>query len=308
MSILFRPYFHDEETAYAKVEGIVWPNGPICPHCGNVDESRIYTLKGKSHRVGLRKCAECRKQFTCKIGTIFESSRVPLHKRLQAIHLMVSSKKGISSNQLHRTLEVTLKTAWFMIHRIREAMRFGDLSPMGSDGRAVEFDETFIGHDKTKKPRGQKKGRSYHHKFKILTLFERKTRRARSIHVEDVSSRTRAPIVCENLSREAHMMPDEASYYTKVQHEFASHGIVHHNKGEYGRGKTHTNTIEGFFSIFKRGMKGVYQNWSRRHLHRNLAMFDFRYNERKIADYERADRMLAGIVGRRLMYRDSSAW
>lgn len=175
MSILSRPYFDNEEAAYEKVESIVWPNGPVCPHCGNADESRIYTLKGKSHRPGLRKCAECRKQFTVKVGTIFESSHIPLHKWLQAIHLLTSSKKGLSANQLHRTLEVTLKTACFMGHRIREAMRSGDLAPMGGNGGIVEVDETSIGHDKTVKPRGQKKGRGYAHKHKVLALVDRET-------------------------------------------------------------------------------------------------------------------------------------
>ena len=308
MSILSRPYFHDEEAAYAKVESIVWPNGPVCPHCGNADETRVYTLKGKSHRIGLKKCAECRLQFTVKIGTIFESSHIPLHQWLQAIHLMVSSKKGISANQLHRTLEVTLKTAWFMGHRIREAMRSGDLAPMGSDGGVVEVDETFIGHDKSKKPRGQKKGRGYHHKYKVFTLVERNTGRARSFHVEEVNSNTLAPMVRDNLSREAHMMTDEAAYYTLVGREFASHGVVRHNQGEYGRDEIHTNTIEGYFSIFKRGMKGIYQHCSKRHLHRYLSEFDFRYSARValgVDDAERADRALRGIVGKRLTYRHS---
>ena len=215
MSILSAPYFHDEAKAFAKLESIVWPDGPTCPKCGAV--ARINKLEGVKdkkgrERLGLWKCYHCRSQFTVRVGTVFERSHVPLHLWLQAMHLMVSSKKGISSNQLHRTLEVTLKTAWFMSHRIREAMRSGDLAPMGSDGGAVEIDETFIGHDKTKKPRGEKKGRGYHHKYKVFTLVERNTGRARSFHVEDVSSNTLAPMVRENLSREARMMTDEASY------------------------------------------------------------------------------------------------
>ncbi len=237
MSILFQPYFHDEEAAYQKVESIVWPNGPICPHCGNVDEVRIYKLQGKSHRMGLRKCGECRKQFTVKVGTIFESSHVPLFKWLQAIFLITSSKKGISANQLHRTLDVTLKTAWFMGHRIREAMRCGDFDLMGGNGGILE---------------------------KVVT--------------------------------------DEASQYKHLNQDF-QHDFVRHGQGEYGRGDT--NTIEGYFSIFKRGMKSVYQHCAKKHLHRYLAEFDFRYSERKIDDSQRDERLLKFIVGRRMTYRDS---
>lgn len=301
MSILSRPYFHDEAAAYKKVESIVWPNGPVCPHCGNADAKRFYVLRGQSHRVGLRKCAECRKQLTVKIGTIFESSHVPLCKWLQAIFLIASSKKGISANQLHRTLEVTLKTAWFMGHRIREAMRSGDLAPMGG---IVEVDETFIGHDYTVKPKHDKKGRGYAHKFKVLTLVERGGR-ARSMVVDDLRAKTLVPILKAQIDREAKIMTDEAGQYTHLSREFAEHGVVHHGRGEYGRGEIHTNTIEGYFSIFKRGMKGVYQHCSKRHLHRYLAEFDFRYNARKVSDTERVEVALAQIVGRRLTYRGS---
>lgn len=303
MSILSRPYFHDEAEAYKKFESIVWPDGPVCPHCGNADAERMYELKGTSHRIGLRKCAECRKQFTVKIGTIFQSSHVPLHKWLQAIFLIASSKKGISANQLHRTLEVTLKTAWFMGHRIREAMRSGDLAPMGG---IVEVDETFIGRDYTVKPKHDKKGRGYAHKFKVLSLVERGGR-VRSVVVDDLKAKTLVPILKEQIDREAKIMTDEAGQYTHLSREFAEHGVVHHGRGEYGRGEIHTNTIEGYFSIFKRGMKGVYQHCSKRHLHRYLAEFDFRYNARKIVDAERADSLIAGIVGKRLTYQTTGA-
>ena len=310
MSILTKPYFHDEAAALAKLEEIVWPDGAVCPHCGSFE--KLYRIKPnpeKKVRLGLWKCGqkECRKQFTVKVGTVFESSHVPLHKWFQAAFLMASSKKGISAHQLHRTLEVTYKTAWFMAHRLREAMRSGDLVPMGSDGGAVEVDETFIGIDRTRKPKGEKKGRGYHHKFKVLTLVERNTGRARSFHVEDVSAKTLAPMVRENLSSEARLMTDEAAYYTLVGREFAEHGIVRHKKGEYGRGEIHTNTIEGYFSIFKRGMKGDYQHCGKQHLHRYLSEFDFRYNHREITDSERAVSLMRGVTGRRLMYRDSSA-
>lgn len=306
MSILSKLYFHNEEAAYAKLESIVWPNGPVCPHCGATD--RIYGLKGKTARPGLRKCGHCRKQFTVKVGTVFESSHVPLFKWLQATYLMCASKKGISAHQLHRTLEVTYKTAWFMEHRLREAMRSGDLTPFGSGGGAVEVDETFIGNDRSIKPKGEKKGRGYAHKHKVLALVDRDTGQARSMVVDDLKAETLAPIVRENLKREARLMTDEASYYTKVGSEFAEHGVVHHGRGEYGRGETHTNTIEGYFSIFKRGMKGIYQHCGKQHLHRYLAEFDFRYNnriKRGLDDRMRTKQALKGIVGKRLTYRDS---
>lgn len=307
MSILSKPYFHDEKAAYAKVESIVWPTGPVCPHCGNVDASRFYPLNGKSHRMGLRKCAECRKQFTVKVGTIFESSHVPLHKWLQAIYLMVSSKKGISSNQLARTLEVTVKTAWFMSHRIREAMRDGAFDPMGGDGVIVEVDETFIGHDTSVKPRHEKKGRGYAHKHKVLALVDRQTGQARSMVVDDLKAKTLVPILRENIAKETKVVTDEAGQYKYLNRDFP-HEYVSHGKGEYGRGEIHTNTIEGYFSIFKRGMKGVYQHCAKKHLHRYLAEFDFRYNNRavlKFGDKERAEIAIKGIVGKRLTYRHS---
>jgi len=303
MSIFNEPQFHNEEAAYAFVEARVWPEGPVCPRCGTFE--RIGKLEGKSTRIGTYKCYECRKPFTVKIGTIFESSHVKMHIWLQAIYLIAASKKGMSANQLHRTLGVTLKTAWFMGHRIREAMRSGDLTPFGSDGGAVEVDETFIGHDRTIKPKGQKKGRGFHHKHKVLSLIDRTTGQARSMVVEDLKASTLGPIVVENLDEEARLMTDEASYYTLVGRMFTEHGVVHHNRGEYGRGDIYTNTVEGYFSIFKRGMKGVYQHCAKRHLHRYLAEFDFRYNNRaalEIDDRQRAENLLRGAVGRRLTY------
>lgn len=308
MSILNAPHFHNEEAAYEFVEARVWPDGPVCPHCG-ATEDHIGKLKGKSTRIGTYKCYACRKPFTVKVGTIFESSHIKLHIWLQAIFLICASKKGISSNQLHRTLGVTLKTAWFMSHRIREAMREGDLKPFGSAGGAVEVDETFVGYDRSVKPKGEKKGRGFHHKHKVLSLVDRDTGQARSMVVNDLKADTMAPLVRENLAREARLMTDEAAYYKVVGREFAQHGIVHHNKGEYGRGEIHTNTIEGYFSIFKRGMKGVYQHCAKEHLHRYLAEFDFRYNNRaalEVNDAERAEKVLRGIIGRRLTYRTAN--
>jgi len=299
MSVLSRPYFHDEQAAYDKLESLLWPDGPICPHCGGM--KRVYELKGASHRIGLKKCGHCRKQFTVKVGTVFESSHVPLYKWLQACYLMASSKKGISSNQLARTLEVTVKTAWFMSHRIREAMREGALDPMGGIGKVVEVDETFIGNDRTKKPHGEKKGRGYAHKYKVLTLVERGGK-ARSMVVDDLKAKTIVPILRERIAEETQIITDEAGQYRYLHRDFP-HDFVRHGQGEWGRGPIHTNTIEGFFSIFKRGMKGVYQHASKRHLPRYLAEFDFRYNRRESEDWERADAMLMGIVGKRLTYQ-----
>ena len=213
MSILSAVHFHDETAAYCFVEAIVWPNGPTCPHCGNADAARIYAITGPKARIGLRTCADCRKQFTVKVGTIFESSHVPMHKWLQAMHLLCSSKKGISSHQLHRLLEVQYKTAWFMSHRIREAMRSGSLAlPMGGDGSSgiVEADETFIGRKK-----GMPKKRAYHHKHAVLSLVERGGD-VRSFHVDKSDSATIMPIVRENIGKKARVMTDEAKYYSKI--------------------------------------------------------------------------------------------
>lgn len=320
MSILSRPYFHDEAAAFAHVEALLWPQGAVCPHCGTVGgHYKLTGVRTKASRKnpdgverhGLYKCGakECRMQFTVRIGTIFEESHLPLHKWLQAIHLVCSSKKGISANQLHRTLETTLKTAWFLGHRIREAMRGDDLTPFGAGGGIVESDETFIGHDKTIKPKHSKKGRGWHHKHKVLTLIDRTTKRARSMVVDDLKAGTIAPIIRANIAKEARLMTDEGGHYTAVGGEFSEHGVVRHGAGEYVRGDAHTNTLEGYFSIFKRGMKGVYQHCGKKHLHRYVAEFEFRYNNRVangVDDAERAILALTGITGKRLKYADSS--
>jgi transposase-like protein len=303
-STLSAPHFHNEESAYAFIEARVWPDGCVCPHCGGVE--RIGKMGGKSTRIGAYKCYQCRKPFTVKIGTIFEGSHVPMHIWLQAIYLIAGSKKGISSNQLHRTLGVTLKTAWFMSHRIREAMRSGDLSPFGQGGGVVEVDETFIGNDRTVKPEGSKKGRGYAHKHKVLSLVDRSTGRKRSMVVDSLKAADITPILEANISREAHVMTDEAGQYKNLDRSFDKHDFVAHGTGEYGRGNIHTNTIEGSFSIFKRGMKGVYQHCDKKHLHRYVAEFDFRYNNREATgfnDATRADALLKGVVGKRLTYQ-----
>lgn len=307
MSILSKKYFHNEAEAFKKLESIVWPDGPVCPHCGNADEKRIYVLAGVRskpsnknpegvERHGLKKCGECRKQFTVKVGTVFEHGRVPLHKFLQATYLMASSKKGISAHQMHRILEVTYKTAWFMCHRIREAMRSGELAPFGSGGGIVEVDETYTG---PKIARG-----SYGKKYIVLTLVDRDTGAARSFEVDRADKATVLPILRENLDKEARVITDEASIYKRLDEEY-THAYVNHSKKQWGRGEIHTNTIEGFYSIFKRGMKGVYQHCSKKHLHRYVAEFDFRYSNRSklgIGDEERTLAAIAGITGKRLTY------
>jgi transposase-like protein len=310
MSVLSDPYFHDETVAIAKLESIVWPNGPVCPHCGGTE--RITVVGGKTARPGLKRCLQCKKQFTAKVGTVLESSHVPVHKWLQVAYLLASSKKGISSHQIHRILGVQYNTAWFMTHRLREAMRDGSFMPFGGNSGAVEVDETFIGHDKTVKPHGAKKGRGYAHKYKVLSLIDRNTGRARSMVVDDLKAATILPIVRANIDRESRVMTDDAGQYLSVKKHFVEHGVVRHSRGEYVNPvdeTIHTNTIEGFFSIFKRGMKGIYQHCGRNHLHRYLAEFDFRYNQRialGVNDLGRTDQAIRGIVGKRLTYRDSS--
>lgn len=287
MSVLSDKHFHDEAAAYRFVEARIWPNGPTCPHCGGVE--RISAMKGKSTRIGAYKCYQCRKPFTVKIGTIFESSHVKMHLWLQAIFLMASSKKGISANQLHRTLGVTLKTAWFMSHRIREAMRSGSLGPLGGNGELVEADETYFGkiaeqpalRSDGKTPFKGKKGKrgGPAGKRAILSLIERGGS-VRTFHVAQATKQNVAELVSENIAHESVLVTDESRLYPVVGKSFSSHWTVRHSAGEYVRGGVHTNTVESYFSIFKRGMRGTYQHCAEKHLHRYLAEFDFRHNNR----------------------------
>lgn len=317
MSVLSKAYFHDEAAAFAQVEALLWANGRACPHCGVVDNS--YPLKGVRskasvknptgvERHGLYKCGACRKQFTVRIGTIFEETHLPLHKWLQAIHLVCSSKKGISAHQLHRTLEVQYKTAWFLEHRIREAMRNGDFSPMGSGGKPVEVDETYVGKIDAISRKELREAGAIGGTFKnvVLTLVERGGS-ARSFHIDNASVASVLPILNANLARETALVTDSAALYRgQIGKSFGSHETVDHSAFEWGRGPVHTNTVEGYYSIFKRGMKGVYQHCSEKHLHRYLAEFDFRYSNRSalgVEDQERAERALVGTKGKRLTYR-----
>ncbi|KAF2990979.1 IS1595 family transposase [Methylocystis sp. MJC1] len=313
MSVLSKPYFHCEEAAFAHLESILWPNGPGCPHCSSVSEKH-YDLR--KTRLGLRKCCNCRKQFTVKVGTVFESAHIPLNKMLQAVYLMSASKKGISAHQLHRVLEVQYKTAWFLAHRIREAMRDGTLAPMGGAGNVVEADETYFGETEVQ-PTLTKEGKPYKSRRRkfgpagkraVVALVERGGS-VRSFHVDKATKANVASIVEENIDREASLYTDESGLYPEVGKKFADHATVRHSADEYVRGDVHTNTIEGYFSIFKRGMKGVYQLCCEKHLHRYLAEFDFRYNNRSklgCEDQERGDRALKGISGKRLTYKGPS--
>ena len=304
MSVLSRPHFHDEAKAYAFVEAELWPEGPVCPHCGGCERiSAITPNPAKKVRVGLKFCGQCRRQFTVKVGTIFEDSHLPMAKWLQAIYLMTASKKGLSAHQLHRTLEITYKSAWFLEHRIREAMASGDLTAFGQGGGIVEADETFIGRLK-----GVPKRRAFHHKMKVLALIDRDSGQARTMVVDDVTAKTIMPIVKANVAKEAILMTDESNVYRSADKHFAGHGTTNHSAGEYVDTEIpqiHSNTVEGYFSIFKRGMKGVYQHCGERHLHRYLAEFEFRYNNREALgcnDADRASAALRGVVGKRLTY------
>jgi len=304
MSVLSRPEFHSEEAAFAHLEKIVWAGMPVCPHCGGVDRiTKVKANVDKRIRLGLWRCGDCKKQFTVKVGTVFEHMRLPLHKAMQAVYLMTSSKKGISAHQLHRILEITYKSAWFLAHRIREAMRDGHVGQFGSGGGVVEVDETFIGHLK-----GVERKRAYHHKMKVLGLIDRKTVKARTMVIEGVQAHQLMPIVTANVAREATLHTDEHWGYRPAREFFADHRTTAHGAGIYvdpQDRENHSNTIEGYFSIFKRGMRGIYQHCGEQHLHRYLAEFEFRYNYRAAHGYNDPDRSrmaLHGIVGKRLTY------
>ena len=296
-SILCAPYFHDEEAAYGFVEARLWPTGPVCPRCGVIGNSA--KLRGKSTRIGVYKCRDCRKPFTVKIGTIFEDSHIPMRLWLQAIFLVAASKKGISANQLHRTLGVTRTTAWHLGHRIRLAMAGNDSFLMGTNGKAVEADETYYG----RKP-GRDIRRGHAHKETVFSLVERGGQ-VRSTHITGKTFAGIKRSLRKNVSPDARLMTDDARLYKKIAQRFAEHQAVNHSAGEYVRGDAHTNTVEGYFSVFKRGMTGVYQHCDWKHLHRYLAEFDFRYNNRaalEIDDQMRTDNLLRGVSGKRLTY------
>lgn len=297
--------FSNEEAAREYLEGVRWPNGPVCPRCG-ADKPYALVARATSKkpgRAGLYKCRakECRKQFTVTVGTIMERSHIPLSTWLLAFHLMSSSKKGFSAHQMHREFGLDYKSAWFMAHRIREAMKRPPLS--GKLKGIVEADETYVGG----KPRAYEKGKMGRpgptsKKTPVLSLVER-SGDVRSFHVERVTAETVRPILREHIEQSAHLMTDDFNPYRGMGREFASHETVNHFQKEYARGETHTQTIEGFFSILKRGINGTFHHVGRKHLHRYLSEFDFRYNARKVGDGERTERAIRGAEGRRLTYK-----
>jgi transposase-like protein len=304
VSILSRPYFHDEEAAFTFLESVIWADGPVCGKCGC--SGRITKVKANAEkriRIGLYRCGGCKSQFRVTVGSVFEHIRLPLHKCLQAAHLMCSSKKGISAHQISRILEVQYKTAWFLCHRIREAMRDDkSIDFLGGANKVVEADETYIG--------GKAKNRAYRKpapKKAVLSLVERDGR-VRSFHVPNVTGENVKPIIAKNADKASALMTDESVVYPKIGAEFAYHRTVNHSASEYARlgGFGGINASENFFSIVKRGITGVYHSVSEAHLHRYLAEFDFRYNNRSglgCEDAERAERSLKGIVGKRLTYK-----
>lgn len=311
------PIYSNETAAREHLEGIRWADAVYCPHCGGFDGIR--KLGGASADKGLWHCTPCRKKFTVTVGTVFERSHIPLTKWLAAFHLMCSSKKGISAHQGHRMLGVTYKTAWFMWHRIREAMKAGGLSnvpPMGGKGKVVEADETYFHNlayedrPKTKTdgtPANLTANTGYSIKRTIVSLVERGGH-VRSFHVKNAHLPEVVKVVRENVAKESRLHTDESRLYTTVGKEFAAHERVNHSKKEYARGDVTTNTVEGYFSVFKRGMTGVYQHCDTRHLHRYLAEFDFRYNNRSstgVDDNTRTETALKGIDGKRLTYQQA---
>jgi transposase-like protein len=303
--ILTAPHFHNEEAAFAYVEAHLWPEGPVCPHCGNCDEKRIGRLTGKSSRPGLRKCYACRKTFTVRIGSIFEDSHFPLHLWLQAIQLIAGSKKGISTRQIQRTFNCSMKTAWFLTHRIREIMKPQDSEPpLGGEGKTLEADLTFVG----RKPFTKVGKAGAGHMNPVMSLVERQGG-ARSVHMPNVRVQNLGAVLNTHASGKSDLMTDEAQAFKSLGWNFASHHTVVHSKDEYVRREGErivtTNAVEGFFSILKRGIYGVYQHVSEAHLQRYLTEFDFRYSNREklgINDAARASNMLKGAKGRRLTY------
>src|SRR5260370_19652 len=291
------PHFQSPEAAREYLEALRWGSEHVCRPGGVVNAS-VAPKKPGFYRCRVK---PCRKGFSVTTKSVMESSHIKLNVWLQAFFLMASSKKGISSHQLHRALGITYKSAWFLTHRIREAMRAGGLmSPMGGNGGVVEVDETYIG-----RLQGQSKKRGVSHKNTVLTLVERGGS-ARSFHIDAASIADIAPILRKNISREGRLMTDQARHYIEVGREYASHDAVNHTAKEYVRGEITTNTVEGYYSIFKRGMKGVYQHCAEKHLHRYLSEFDFRYSNRValgVHDGERSDIAIKGAAGKRLTYR-----
>lgn len=312
MTDLTDPIFNDEAAAREHLEAIRWPNGPFCPHCGETE--KVKRLEGKSHRAGLHQCNSCREHFTVTVGTVMERSHVPLAKWVLAFHLMAASKKGMSAHQLHRMLKVTYKTAWFMAHRIREAMNDPNPGPIGGEGKIVEADETYFGN-KEEITKRTKKGKSGHASKRAVVALVERGGEVRAVHMPKVTASNVRDVLVKHADRKSQLHTDESRLYPVVGAEFAAHETVKHSAGEYARGpkgpaRIHTNTIEGFFGVFKRGMRGVYQHCGEQHLQRYLNEFAFRHNTRSKLGYEGRERAVLavkGIEGKRLTYRGPSS-
>lgn len=310
MTAVFQsPIFQDEDKAREALEAVRWPLGPICPHCGNSDPEKVAKLAGKSGRPGLHYCNECKGQFTVTVGTVFERSKIALTKWWMAAHMFNSGKNGVSAHEIHRTLGVTYKTAWFMMHRLREAMADLAPTPMGGEGKSVQADETYYGNS-SKRAKGYKKG--HRHKQGVVALVEPKGR-VRAFHVKPATAETVREILVKNAHRSSELHTDESNLYTKVGAEFAAHKTVEHgmnNSGLFvGKDGQTTNAVENFFGNFKRGMKGTYRFCSEQHLQRYLTEFSFRHNNRAalgVTDGERTALAMKGIEGKRLTYRPTN--
>jgi transposase-like protein len=309
MTDLTAPMFHDDDAARAHLEGLRWPNGPVCPHCGSV--VGIKRLEGKSHRAGLHQCNACREHFTVTVGTVMERSHISLAKWVLGFHLMAASKKGMSSKQLSRMLGLTYKTAWFMSHRIREAMTDANPAPLGGEGKVIEADEAYQGKKETPVPSEHRRGRPYIKKGKaaskraIVALVERGGE-ARVTHMPKVMSKNIRDFAVRHADRASRLHTDESNLYPSFGGEFAAHETVNHSAKEYARGDVTTNSVEGFFGIFKRGMHGNYQHCGEQHFQRYLNEFAFRYNNRiklGVNDEQRAATAIRGAGGKRLTYQ-----
>src|SRR3984957_97320 len=308
---LQNPIFTDETKAREWLEARVWPNGPVCPHCGATGDD-VTALNGKAHRPGLYQCSQCREQFTVTVKTVFERSKIPLSKWLAALFLLTASKKGISAHQIHRSLGISYKSSWFMMHRLREAMRSGGLlPPIGGTDKTVEADETYF-HTipkaellpKTGK-RGRRAGVRRPGHRAVLALVERGGK-ARTFHIANADQNTVSKIMRENVARETRIHTDESNIYNIVPWHFEKHETIKHSDKEYVRGDVTTNSVEGYFSIFKRGMNVIYQHCGENHLHRYLAEYDFRYNHRIALGFDDGERMTLAVSkagGKRLTYR-----
>ena len=311
MSVLSRPEYHDADKAREWLEAELWPAGPICPHCGATNQATalVKRKEGSEQRTGLYQCNACREQFTVTVGTLYERSKVPLHKWLAATHLMVASKKGMSALEIGRLLGLSKKTAWFLCHRIRESMRGTKLeAKLGGPNKVVEADESFVGgkeanKHKAKRQRGQQGGKG---KEAVFSLVERDGK-VRSFHLPDVTTKNLGPVLHAQIDRKSYLMTDDAATYVKIADVFSGHGTVNHSAEEYVRGVFwHTNTVESFFALMKRSIYGTHHHVSQQHLARYLAERDFVYNNREklgVSDTERMARSIKGIVGKRLTYR-----